>query len=412
MARVDRRRRDDPAGRRRPHRPRRAARRLGGVRRPAAPDRVVLGRLQRHRHRLQHGRDRGDPARARRPVVLGLRGGGAVHRHRDVPRHARTTRSPTRTRSSSRRTSSSAARRRPGCWSRAASCSATGCRTCPAAGRSPTSTTPSTPTCPSPSTARRAARRRSSSRSGPGLVFQLKQAVGVETIRAAEERFLSRAVAAWSEEPCDRDPRQPRCRPALDRVVRRTRSVGQLPAPQLRGRPAQRPVRHPVARRLLVRRALRPPAAGHRHRAQPRVRARDHRRLRGDQARLGAGELQLLPLRRRRRLHRRGRASWSRATAGGCSATTGSTPRPASGRTATAWSSRRCGCGDHVRRAGDARADLAAGRRRVAARPAPRRRREDPGRGAGAGPHSPDLAQRGLRAPALVRPAGRRPSTS
>ena len=34
-----------------------------------------------------------------------------------------------------------------------------------------------------------------------GLVFQLKQAVGVETIREAEERFLSRAVAAWHEEP-------------------------------------------------------------------------------------------------------------------------------------------------------------------------------------------------------------------
>jgi selenocysteine lyase/cysteine desulfurase len=34
-----------------------------------------------------------------------------------------------------------------------------------------------------------------------GLVFQLKQAVGVEAIRAAEERFLSRAVTAWSEEP-------------------------------------------------------------------------------------------------------------------------------------------------------------------------------------------------------------------
>ena len=34
-----------------------------------------------------------------------------------------------------------------------------------------------------------------------GLVFQLKQAVGVDTIRAAEKRFLSRAVAAWSAEP-------------------------------------------------------------------------------------------------------------------------------------------------------------------------------------------------------------------
>ena len=34
-----------------------------------------------------------------------------------------------------------------------------------------------------------------------GLVFQLKQAVGVETIRAAEDRFLSRAVASWAQEP-------------------------------------------------------------------------------------------------------------------------------------------------------------------------------------------------------------------
>lgn len=34
-----------------------------------------------------------------------------------------------------------------------------------------------------------------------GLVFQLKEAVGVETIRACEERFLSRAVEAWRQEP-------------------------------------------------------------------------------------------------------------------------------------------------------------------------------------------------------------------
>ncbi len=34
-----------------------------------------------------------------------------------------------------------------------------------------------------------------------GLVFQLKQAVGTETIRCAEERLLERAVAAWREEP-------------------------------------------------------------------------------------------------------------------------------------------------------------------------------------------------------------------
>ncbi len=34
-----------------------------------------------------------------------------------------------------------------------------------------------------------------------GLVFQLKGAVGIPTIRAAEERLLHRAVTAWSEEP-------------------------------------------------------------------------------------------------------------------------------------------------------------------------------------------------------------------
>ncbi|WP_299444667.1 aminotransferase class V-fold PLP-dependent enzyme [uncultured Phycicoccus sp.] len=34
-----------------------------------------------------------------------------------------------------------------------------------------------------------------------GLVFQLKDAVGVDTIRAREERFLERAVTAWRAEP-------------------------------------------------------------------------------------------------------------------------------------------------------------------------------------------------------------------
>jgi selenocysteine lyase/cysteine desulfurase len=34
-----------------------------------------------------------------------------------------------------------------------------------------------------------------------GLVFQLKEAVGTETIRCAEERLLERAVTAWRDEP-------------------------------------------------------------------------------------------------------------------------------------------------------------------------------------------------------------------
>ena len=133
-----------------------------------------------------------------------------------------------------------------------------------------------------------------------GLVFQLKEAVGVETIRAHEERLLTRAVEAWQRGAGDRDPRQPRRPAAVDRLVRGAGALGALAAPQLRRRGAQRPLRRAVPRRVLVRRPLRPPAARHRPGALARVRARDHRRLRGHQAGLGAGELQLLPQRHRR----------------------------------------------------------------------------------------------------------------
>ena len=66
------------------------------------------------------------------------------------------------------------------------------------------------------------------------------------------------------------------------------------------------------------------------------------RRLRGHQARLGAGQLQLLRLRRGRRLHRRRRRPGRRATAGACCPTTGSTRAPGSGGTGAGRSSRRC----------------------------------------------------------------------
>ena len=135
-----------------------------------------------------------------------------------------------------------------------------------------------------------------------GLVFQLKEAVGVETIRAHEERLLARGGDLVAAGAGDRDPRQPRGTAAVDRLLRRARAVGALAAPQLRRRRAERPLRRAGARGVLVRRAVRPPAARHRPRALARVRARDHRRLRGHQARLGAGQLQLLPVRHRRRL--------------------------------------------------------------------------------------------------------------
>ena len=142
-----------------------------------------------------------------------------------------------------------------------------------------------------------------------GLVFQLKQAVGVDVIRAREESFWRRAVERWSREPEPADPGQPRGGPALDRVVRRPRPVRPLPPPQLRRRAAQRPVRDPGARRLLLRRPVRPPTARDRARALARVRAQDHLRLRRAEARLDARVVQLLHLRGGLRLRRRRRRS-------------------------------------------------------------------------------------------------------
>ena len=105
---------------------------------------------------------------------------------------------------------------------------------------------------------------------------------------------MRRAIAAWRRNPDIEILGNPRAErlSIVSFVVRRP--DGPLPAPQLRRRAAQRPVRHPGPRRLLVRRPVRPPAARHRPRALARVRARDRARLRGDQAGLGAGQLQLL----------------------------------------------------------------------------------------------------------------------
>ena len=316
---------------------------------------------------------------------------------------------PTRTPCSSRRTSSSAGPRRLVCSSRGESCSRNRVPDVPGGGTVAYVNDDDHAYLADPEHREEGGTPAIIESIRAGLVFQLKSAVGVREDpggRGAVPRARGDVVERGAGH---RDPRQPGLGTALHRVVRRTRTVRALPAPQLRGGGAQRPVRDPVAGRLLLRRSLRPPAAGHRHRAQPRVRARDHRRLRGHQARLGAGELQLLPLRRGRRLHRSTRCGWSRATAGGCSATTGSTPPPASGPTARAWSSRRCAWAPSPTTSRGCTRRLPAGRRRVApaAAPGATARRSWPRR------CEPDLTpptslERGLRAPALVRPAGDR----
>ena len=95
VAGVHRRRCQDPRGPGRAHRPRAAARGARALRGPAAQDRVVLGRIQCHRHRERHHRDLAAAARARRAVVLRLRRVGALRRRSRWTRPA--TPSPTKT---------------------------------------------------------------------------------------------------------------------------------------------------------------------------------------------------------------------------------------------------------------------------------------------------------------------------
>ncbi len=141
-----------------------------------------------------------------------------------------------------------------------------------------------------------------------GLVFQLKEAVGVETIREQEDRLLRRAVAAWTQEP------------AIE-------ILGNLDAPRLSivsfvvKAPSGRYLHHNVVVAMLND-LFGIQARGGCSCAGPYGHAllgidldrsheferRDRARLRGHQARLGADQLQLLHLRRRRRLPHRGRA--------------------------------------------------------------------------------------------------------
>ena len=327
VARVDRRRGHDPRGRATATSTWRSSRR-SSARYADRPLKIgsLLGRLQRHRHRQRHARDLAPAPRARRAVVLGLRGRGAVRRRSRWTR-ARRPAAPTRTRSSSRPTSSSAGRARRACSSRAASCSATACPSVPGGGtvavRQPDRARLPRPTS---STARRAARRRSSSRSAPGSCSSSRR-------RSASRRSAS--ARSRLHPPRDR---------ALGRESRRSRSWATTDAERLSivsfvVRHDGRYLHHNFVVALLndlfgiqsrggcsCAGPVRPPAARHRPRDLARVRARDRARLRGHQARLGAGQLQLLHQRGRVRVHPRRGGPRRHATAGGCCPTTAFEP--------------------------------------------------------------------------------------
>ena len=109
--------------------------------------------------------------------------------------------STTRTRSSSAPTSSSADPARRASSSRVASSSGTACRRRRAAAPSPTSTRSSTSTSTDPEHREEGGTPAIVESIRAGLVFALKEAVGVETIREREEDFIDRAIATWSAEP-------------------------------------------------------------------------------------------------------------------------------------------------------------------------------------------------------------------
>ncbi len=144
-----------------------------------------------------------------------------------------------------------------------------------------------------------------------GLVFGLKEAVGADAIRERERTFIDRAIERWSRHPAI----EILGNPALDRlsivsfVIRYTDPDGgrrylhhnyvvallnDLFGIQSRGGCS---CAGPYGHRLL----------GHRPGALARVRAGDRAGLRGDQARLGAGQFQLLHQRGGVRLHPLGR---------------------------------------------------------------------------------------------------------
>ena len=111
--------------------------------RPAAEDRVVLGGVATSPASSPTRTRVARSCTARRPLVLRLRGGGAL---REIDMRRRRGPRATRTRSSCRRTSSSVAPARRACSSCGASSPPTACPTARAAAQCATSTRPSTAT--------------------------------------------------------------------------------------------------------------------------------------------------------------------------------------------------------------------------------------------------------------------------
>ncbi len=236
-------------------------------RRPPAADRQLLGGLQRHRHRHRHRRGRRAAAPPRRAVVLGLRRRGAVRG--DPRRRPRAGRGDHKDAVFLSPHKFIGGPRTPGVLVVRRDWSATACRGCPAAAPSRTSTRSSTATSTTRSRARKAARRPSSSRSAPAWCSSSRRRSAPSDrrhARAAMARCAARGRPARGIEILGNLEAE-----RLSIVSFGMRHGAAVPPPQLRRRAAQRPVRHPGPRRLLLRRPVRAPAARHRHRPLARV---------------------------------------------------------------------------------------------------------------------------------------------
>ena len=215
-----RRRRDDPRGPRRLHRPRPA--RATSWRRYA--DRPLkIGSFSAASNVTGIVSDtyeisRAAP-RARRAVVLRLRGRRAVRLDRDGPagRPARRT----RTRCSSRPTSSSAGRGRRGARRPPGAVHEPGPVDARRRHRPVRQHRSSTCTSRTSSTARRAARPRSSSRSARGSCSSSRRPWASRRSASARTQFIGRALRRWEANPAIEILGSPRGGPAVDRVVRR-----------------------------------------------------------------------------------------------------------------------------------------------------------------------------------------------
>ena len=87
------------------------------------------------------------------------------------------------------------------CWSRGASCSSTGCPDVPGGGTVAYVNTDDHRYLDDPTHREEGGTPAIIEAVRAGLVFQLKQAVGTDTIREQEDRMLERAVSSWREEP-------------------------------------------------------------------------------------------------------------------------------------------------------------------------------------------------------------------